>query len=227
MSLKTGLDVISRGVFPVLAFGVLLLPSTPAQAAPQHFERHFAEWLFDRILARRDCGTIFAPDVGMAANVLDRRVACAASALHPDESTGVGSLEATSCCFYWRSIACRCGAMAAVPLFGSVDDIHDVLVARDTGFVSGLLAGGAQSFSGKPREHCDDLQRRRSGGRGPVWLVVASGWTTQRDACGAGPFAARDSSVGVQRIADRSGCWRVCDADGSAGGVGSDSSAPE
>src|SRR5712691_8018998 len=25
------------------------------------FERHFAEWLFDRILARRDCGTIFAP----------------------------------------------------------------------------------------------------------------------------------------------------------------------
>jgi len=42
MSLKTGLNVISCGVFPVLAVGVLLLPSTPVQAAPQHFERHFA-----------------------------------------------------------------------------------------------------------------------------------------------------------------------------------------
>src|SRR5229473_8274979 len=38
MSLK----IMGRGLLPVLGVGVLLLPSTPVQAAPQHFERHFA-----------------------------------------------------------------------------------------------------------------------------------------------------------------------------------------
>ena len=32
---------MGRGLLPVLGVGVLLLPSTPVQAAPQHFERHF------------------------------------------------------------------------------------------------------------------------------------------------------------------------------------------
>jgi DUF4097 and DUF4098 domain-containing protein YvlB len=38
MSLKR----MSRGILPVLGVGALLLVSVPAQAAPQHFERHFA-----------------------------------------------------------------------------------------------------------------------------------------------------------------------------------------
>jgi DUF4097 and DUF4098 domain-containing protein YvlB len=38
MSLK----MIGRGILPVLGVGVLLLPSPPVQASPQHFERHFA-----------------------------------------------------------------------------------------------------------------------------------------------------------------------------------------
>jgi DUF4097 and DUF4098 domain-containing protein YvlB len=38
MSLKR----MSRGILPVLGIGVLLLPSPRVQAAPQHFERHFA-----------------------------------------------------------------------------------------------------------------------------------------------------------------------------------------
>src|SRR6266404_6612039 len=42
MSSKMSLKMIGRGILPVLGAGVLLLPSPPVQAAPQHFERHFA-----------------------------------------------------------------------------------------------------------------------------------------------------------------------------------------
>jgi DUF4097 and DUF4098 domain-containing protein YvlB len=38
MSLKT----VGRAILPVLGVGVLLLPGTSLQAAPQHFEKHFA-----------------------------------------------------------------------------------------------------------------------------------------------------------------------------------------
>lgn len=34
--------MMGRGILPALGIGLLLLPSLPAQAAPQHFERHFA-----------------------------------------------------------------------------------------------------------------------------------------------------------------------------------------
>src|SRR5260370_8006965 len=36
------LHTMGRGILPVLGAGVLLWPSAFAQAAPQHFERHFA-----------------------------------------------------------------------------------------------------------------------------------------------------------------------------------------
>jgi len=42
MSSKMGLKIMGRGLLPVLGVGVLLLPAPPVQAAPQHFERHFA-----------------------------------------------------------------------------------------------------------------------------------------------------------------------------------------
>jgi rRNA maturation endonuclease Nob1 len=37
-----GLKIMGRGLWPVLGVAVLLLPAPPGQAAPQHFERHFA-----------------------------------------------------------------------------------------------------------------------------------------------------------------------------------------
>src|SRR5260370_38934483 len=36
------LHTMGRGILPVVGAGVLLWPSAFAQAAPQHFERHFA-----------------------------------------------------------------------------------------------------------------------------------------------------------------------------------------
>src|SRR5690349_9183463 len=112
----------------------------------RNFKRNFAKWIFDRLFAGGDCGAIFASGVGMAADVLDRRPACAPRALHSNQSARIRSMEAAPRSLDWSSIASGRGTVAAVPISSVADDVYDVSFARNTGLVSRLFAGSAQSF---------------------------------------------------------------------------------
>jgi len=90
------------------------------------FERMLQSGLFDRIFARRDCGTILLPMWGWRPCFWIGALP-ALLALYIRTKVPESEAWSNTCCFYGRSVARRCGAMAAVPLFGSVDDIHDVL----------------------------------------------------------------------------------------------------
>src|SRR6266849_1895405 len=54
-----------------------------------NFEWNFAEWLFDRLFTGGGYRAIFVAALGMAADVLDRRVACASGVVYKNQSSGV------------------------------------------------------------------------------------------------------------------------------------------
>ena len=123
----------------------------------RNFEWNFAEWLFDRLFTGGDCRTIFVAALGMAADVLDRRVARASGAVYKKQSSGVRSVEATPRGFYRGSVASGCRVVAKISVSGPADDVHDIPVARNAGFVSGLPGRSAQNIRNRSREYRDDL----------------------------------------------------------------------
>src|SRR6266851_6054829 len=80
-----------------------------AGALARRAQRDSAVWLFDRLPPCRCCRTFPLAALGMAPDVLDWRATCAAGALYPDESAGIGSMEATSCSEHCSGPARCCG----------------------------------------------------------------------------------------------------------------------
>jgi hypothetical protein len=117
--------------------------------------------------------------------------------------------------------------MEAICVPGCVDDLHDVPLARNAGFVSGFSVGSAQSIGGNAGEHNHHRERRR-GCRGDYLLAcIASRRAPDRHDGGDEFVAVRDSAVGVrrQRLCCNLGC--VSDAGRSAGRLGRHSRAFE
>src|SRR4051794_15399510 len=98
--------------------------------------RNPAEWLFDWLPAGGGCVAHRAAAPRLALDVLDRRVAGAARALHPHESAGVGGVEGASRRQLRRNVLGHRRSGARVPLPRAADDLHDVSLTRDAGFVS-------------------------------------------------------------------------------------------
>src|SRR5438093_12735579 len=69
-----------------------------ADALAGNPQRNLAERLFDRVSPGGNGRTISPARVGMASDVLDRRAARATRAVYPDESAGIGSVEAAPRC---------------------------------------------------------------------------------------------------------------------------------
>src|SRR5438552_2733847 len=128
-----------------------------AHAVARNLKRDFAERLFNWIFTGSNRGAISSAGMGMAADVLDRRIAGLARAVHQDQSSRVGGVEAASGGLDRRSSAASGRTMAAIPVPGAADDVHDVSFAWNAGSVSGLFAGSAQSLRSRPSEHRDDL----------------------------------------------------------------------
>src|SRR2546422_7935717 len=128
-----------------------------ADALAGNPQRNLAERLFDRVSPGGNGRTISPARVGMASDVLDRRAARATRAVYPDESAGIGSVEAAPRCEYGASSAHRCPRVEALRLSRRAYDLHDVPLARDAGSLSGLPERSAQDFCRDGSQYRDDL----------------------------------------------------------------------
>src|SRR5437899_9146531 len=104
-----------------------------ADALAGNPQRNLAERLFDRVSPGGNGRTISPARVGMASDVLDRRAARATRAVYPDESAGIGSVEAAPRCEHGTGSADRRRRVEALPLSCRAHDVHDVPLARNAG----------------------------------------------------------------------------------------------
>src|ERR1700686_4710532 len=94
---------------------------SPAKMARDSF-RNIAERLLDGIFTGRGCGAICPANVGLAADVLDRRAPGAAGILYIRSCTGIRSVEAASRSLDGRGAQNRRKPVEEFSLSGFTDD---------------------------------------------------------------------------------------------------------
>src|SRR5262249_34906901 len=115
--------------------GCIACDGSCAKEIAWYFKRLIAERISNWEFACRARGKNDSAALGMAARILGRGFACAACALHSNQSSRVASLERESRDDDRRCLAHRRARVEAVCLPCRLDDLYDVPFARHPGFV--------------------------------------------------------------------------------------------
>src|SRR5208283_3857348 len=140
---------------------------------------------------------VHSAGVGLAADVLDRRVAGAARALYNVQGAGVRGVGTAPRRLHGRGAAHGRFAMEAFRVSGGVNDLHDVFVAWYTGPLSGFPEGSAPAAPRAGCQYRDDLHRGSRGGSDHFWASLAGAGPAQGNDVRAGFVAGDNSLLGV------------------------------